>query len=448
MDPAEKSTSPATTLSSVWSIAGPSIAVFLMATIAGVLIIKIVSGLGTPAVAAVTAGQRINFVLVALLMGLGAATTAMVSRAWGAKNYTLAIAYTRLALKLGIGIAVIVGSLTAIFAEQFAQFFRLDAEAAPLAVVYIRWLSLFAVSQALVMVLSTACRAIGDAKTPLYFGVTANGTSVVLAWALCYGKWGLPALGLHGIATGWGIAFSLTALLYVLLWMSDRLSLRFRLPPDCETANVSRFIKVCIPATVEQLIMQAAMLVFVYFIARHGTAAFAAYGVGINLLSVTIVIGMGFSIAAAALVGQQLGANNRDKAVESGYSAMRLALIIMTVLGALTSYFAEQLASLLVKDPEVIRLTSQFVFVLGLVQPMLAIDLVLGGAMRGAGDTRYPLIAGIITAVGVRLTLAAIATVLKLPVIWIFSIFLVDQLAKCSLILMRYRGKRWLRVLQ
>ena len=434
-------------MASVWSIAGPSIGVFLMATIAGVLIIKIVSGLGTPAVAAVTAGQRINFILVALLMGLGAATTALVSRAWGAKDPELATAYARLALISGVCIALVVATFSAFFAPNIAHFFRLDDVSAPLAVSYIRWMSLFAVSQSILMVLSTACRSVGDAKTPLYLGLFGHSTSVFLAWALTYGEFGLPAMGVRGAAIGWGLAFSLTAFAYLGLWLNNRLKLRFSLSDQAPKADLSRFIKVCLPATIEQLLMQAAMLVFVWFVARHGTEAFAAYGIGISLLSVTIVIGMGFSIAASALVGQELGAGNREGAIESGYSALRLALITMTVLGALTSFFSTELAGLLVDDPEVQRLTALFVLILGLAQPILAVDLVLGGAMRGAGDTRFPLFAGMISAVFVRLTLAGIATLMELPVQWIYSVFMADQLVKSTIILWRYRGLRWLRAL-
>ncbi len=445
-----KSSNNQTSLSSfasVWSIAGPSIGVFLMATVAGVLVIKIVSDLGTPAVAAVTAGQRINFILVALIMGLGAATTALVARAWGAKNHALATSYARLAIAVGVGMSIVVAALVAIFAETLAAFFRLDAETAPLAVTYIRWLNVFAVSQAILMILSTASRAIGDAKTPLYLGLFAHGTSVMLAWALSYGKFGLPAMGVHGAAVGWGIAFSITAFAYLFLWMSNRLMLKFSHAEAGDRAQPSRFIQVSLPATFEQLLMQSAMMVYVWFVARHGTAAFAAYGIGISLLSVTIVIGMGFSIAASALVGQQLGAGNREGAVESGYSALRLALVIMTLLGGLTSYFSTELAGLLVDDPEVIKLAGSFVLILGLAQPFLAIDLVLGGAMRGAGDTRFPMVAGIISAVCVRLTLAWIATLLKLPVSWLFAVFMADQMLKSILIWRRYQGHRWLRVL-
>lgn len=440
-----------TTKPSVWSIAGPSIAVFLMATIAGVLIIRIVAGLGTPAVAAVTAGQRINFVMVALLMGMGAATTALVSRAWGAQDKALAIAYTRLSLIVALALALALCSLAIIAAEPLATFFKLHADAHTLAVTYIRWLSLFGVAQAVVMILSTAFRAIGDAKTPLYLGIFANGSSVLFAYGFAYGQWGLPELGVKGAAIGWGLAYSLCALAYLVLWISNRLPLHFSLPrltpEQTPRADLSRFIKVCLPATVEQMVMQGAMLVFIWFVAGYGNAAFAAYGVGLSLFAVSMVVGLGFSIASSTLVGQHLGAGDCQGAVDSANHALRLSLITMSAMGIASVLLAEQLATLMVDDPEVARLTTQLVIALALIQPLLGIDFALGGAMRGAGDTRFSLIVGIVTILGVRLPLAAFFVWQDFPVVWVYSVFIADQLVKSILIWRRFKQRRWLRAL-
>ena len=72
-------------------------------------------------------------------------------------------------------------------------------------------------------------------------------------------------------------------------------------------------------------------------VARYGTSAYAAYGIGISLVSFSIVIGFGFGIAAATLVGQQLGAGNRELAVKSGWRGLRMALAAMIVLSILLS---------------------------------------------------------------------------------------------------------------
>lgn len=438
---------PAASLQNVWAIAGPSIAVFLMSTIAGVIIIRIVAGLGTPAVAAVTAGQRINFLTVALLMGLGAATTALVARAWGAKAPALAAAYTRLSLQMGLAVAIVMSLVAIVFAEQLAGFFRLEDESRAMAVNFIRWTCLFAPSQAIVMVLSTACRAVGDAKTPLFLGVFANGISIFGAWVFAYGLWGLPAMGVSGAAIGWGLAFTFSALAYLTLWMTGRLKLPYCKASEQPHTNLRHFLGISMPATIEQFIMQAAMLLFIVFVASYGTAAFAAYGVGMSLFSVAAVIGLGFSIASSALVGQSLGAGDTESALASARQALKLSLVIMLVTGGLSAFFAKPIAAAMVDDPEVIALTAQFLVALAVLQPLLAADFVMTGAMRGAGDTRFPLIAGLVAVVCVRLPLGAIVAWQQLPIIWIYAVLVVDEIVKLLLVMHRFRARRWLHTL-
>lgn len=437
---------------SIWSIAGPSILVFMLSTIANLFIIKVVASLGTPSVAAATAGQRILFILIALLMGMGSATTALVSRAWGAGDIPQATAFTRLAMRVGLVVCVTLALLGAILAEPLAAFFHLHGETRALAVGYLRWLCLFAPAHGLVMILSTACRATGDAKTPLYLGIVSNGTSVLCAYGLAYGAWGLPALGVHGAAIGWGIAFTLCCLAYMFLWVRGRLRLPFALPQPLPSraphASMNHFLRVCVPATTEQLIMQAAMLLFIGFIASYGTSAFAAYGVGMNLFGISLVIGLGFSIAASAVVGQLLGAGDPEGALQSAYHALKLAVVTLLGTGILSIVFATPISQFMVSDPEVARTIAQFVVILALMQPLMAVDLVFGGAMRGAGDTRFPLIAGMVAILGVRLPLAALFSWLQLPVWTIFSVFIADQMVKALLLNWRFRQKRWLSVLK
>ncbi|BFM15705.1 MATE family efflux transporter [Maricurvus nonylphenolicus] len=431
---------------SVWSIAGPSILVFLLSTLAGVAIIKIVAGLGTSAVVATTAGQRVHFIQLALLMGMGAATTALISRAWGGNNLSLAVDTMKLSIKFGLGICLLVTALAMIGAGPIASFFQLTGESRELAISYIRWMFLFAPFQGLVMMMSTASRAAGDAKAPLYIGIVSNVISVIGAYMLAYGVAGLPAMGVQGAAIGWGVAYLISAIVYFSRWYLGHLKLPFKVDEGGEKAKTKQFINISMPATVEQLIMQGAMLVFIGFVAQYGAEAFAAYGVGINIMSVAAVIGLGFSIAASANVGMSLGAGKPEQALEASMEALKLAVTIMALVGLGFGVFAEDISEFMVDDSRVVEISTLFLRILAFLLPILGIDFVLSGAMRGAGDTRYPLIAGIMTSLGVRLPLAALCIWLDLPVWCIFSVFLFDQLMKCLLLTRRYRQKRWLTV--
>ena len=429
---------------SVWSIAFPSIVVFLINTVAGVAIIKIVSDLGPAAVAAITAGQRINFFSVALIMGMGAATTALVARAWGTQDKARAIAVTRLSMKLGLGVCILLAIAAISLAKPLANFFQLDDQSYTLAVDYIRLLSLFGPAQAVVLILSTSCRAVGDAKTPLFIGIFSNVIGVLGAYGFAYGQWGLPDLGVNGAAIGWGLSFCFSAGCYLVMWVKGYLLLPFTTELPLPKINLYRYMNISLPTIVEQLIIQSAMMLDVGVIGVYGTQAFATFGVGLNLFMVTMVIGMGFSIASSALAGQALGAGDIQGALDSTKHALKLSSGAMTITGVFSAIFADDIAFLMVNDAETAEIVAQFIFTLAILQPLLAIDFVLGGAMRGSGHTGFPLLAGLITVLGVRLPLASLVTELQLPIIWVFSVFIVDQSVKAALIAFRYRQKLWL----
>ena len=122
---------------------------------------------------------------------------------------------------------------------------------------------------------------------------------------------------------------------------------------------------------------------------------------------------------------------------------MRLAILSMFVLGLGIVVFAEPVAAFMIDDPEVVRLTVVFIFCLGACQPLMAIEFTLGGSLRGAGDTRFPLLVVLTGLVGVRVVLSAFFAWLALPVEWIFAALIADYLVKAGMLVFRFRSGRW-----
>jgi Na+-driven multidrug efflux pump len=115
----------------------------------------------------------------------------------------------------------------------------------------------------------------------------------------------------------------------------------------------------------------------------------------------------------------------------------------MVVLSIVIASFAPTIARFLIDDDEVVRLTVVFIYIMALAQPLMAIEFSLGGCLRGAGDTRFPLLTTLVGLVGVRVVLAAIFTMAGLTVEWVYAALIGDYIIKAAMLVMRFRSGRW-----
>jgi putative MATE family efflux protein len=406
--------------------------------------IKIVAQLGTSSVAAVTTGQRVFFLVQALLMGISVAATAMVARSWGAKDISKAEQVTWTSLVLSVVLAGVVSIPVVLVPHAVVSVFGLDNETTALAARYVFWLGLFNIFTAINVMLGTALRATGDVITPLWYLLFSSILNVFFAYLLAFGIGPFPQLGVAGVSFGGSFGAALITVAFVIAWWRGRFNLKPARPLHVDTALTRQLITIGAPSVIEQGIVQLAFLAFFAIVAKYGTEAYAAYGIGITLVAFPIVIGFGFGIATATLVGQHLGAGQTDAALQAVSRSLRMSVAVMVALSLILAAFAENLARFMIDDPEVIHLTVVFMYIIAIAQPLMAFEFTLGGALRGAGDTRFPLVATLCGVTLGRLIPALIALWLGLSVYWIFSIMLLDYSIKAALLIHRFRSRKWL----
>jgi putative MATE family efflux protein len=432
----------------VWQLAWPAVLTNLLQSTVGLVDVKVVGSLGAAAVAAATAGHRLFFVLQATLMAVSAGTTALVARAWGAGRPDEASRVVRSSLRLSCAIALVMAGVGLAVAEPFASMFGLSGNAHELAAIYIRWISGFTLVFAVGFVLAAGLRAAGDTRTPLAIGAVTNVVNVLMLYMLVYGGFGFPKIGIAGAALAGGLAFTAGAALTFWLWLSGKLRLQQVAPDSLDRERMRNVVRIGYPAALEQLVVQSGFIAFTYIIARrYGTEALAAYGIGVQILSLSFVVGFGFSIAASTLVGQHLGAGSPERAAQSGWRALFLAVGSMSVLSVLIVSFARPIARAMISDPEVVRLTVAFIYLLGAAQPLMAVEFAIGGALRGAGDTRFPLITTFTGLILGRVLLASVFAMAAYSVEWVYGALLADYVLKTILLITRFRSNRWQHVL-
>jgi Na+-driven multidrug efflux pump len=235
-----------------------------------------------------------------------------------------------------------------------------------------------------------------------------------LAWGLFHGWGPLPALGFVGIALGTGLSNLLGGLAVLIILARGRAGLILRLSylrPNW--ALIGRLLRVSVPAGIDSLSLTAGQLWFLSIINRLGDTASTAHGIALRWEALSFLLGAAFGTAAMTLVGQNLGAGRPKQAAHSGWVAFALACGTMCLMGSIFYAFAPEMFALFCSNPEQQPAIEAGVPVLRLVafaMPALACCIIFTYSLRGAGDTRVPVLFTWIGFLGVRIPLAYLFT--------------------------------------
>lgn len=427
-----------------------------------------VGGLGKAATASISISNSFVFLINGVVMALGVGITAYVARSVGAKDYEGAKSYIRHALLL-LGIVGLPLALIPAFLHQYIPVWMgAESDYLGLAQEYLLITSSFRIFSMAMMVLGSVFRGRGDTKTPLRINIVVNVLNIVGNYLLIHEShvipvnldflnihWEIPmigaGLGVKGAGLSTGISWLLGGMtLAVMLFVKKdptRLSIRDSFKPDLQI--IKRVFKLSIPAMLERFCMSASGIVVTKSIATLGTAAVAANSVYGTAESLSYMPGFAFATAATTLVGQSLGAKKPDLAKRYVRYTVAIGCIVMLIAGICLYAFADSLVRIINRDIDVVPIARNCLRIVAFVQPIQVIAWILAGALRGAGDTRWPFY---ITAAGNWL-IRALGAVLCIQVFntgleeTVFCMCL-DQGVRALMMFLRYRTGKWVTAIQ
>jgi len=431
--------------------AWPVVLTMLLKTLMFYVDTYMISGVGPEAMAAMGVVGPISHTLVAILSALSVGTIATVARAWGegdrAKQEREASAAVALAASIGVPLTL-VGVL---ILPGMADLFQVPGSpaVAEMARGFLRIESSIFLFFCLDAVASGILRAAGRTVLPMVATLVANVLNIFLNWVFIYGNLGAPRMEVAGAALATSISFALQGLvIFGSLWLPRspiRLSIAgFR---AVTRESVARLVRVSLPAAVEPLILQSGFLIYNKAITQLGVIPMAAHRAAITVESLTFMPAYGFAVAGSAVVGQYLGAGRPDKADAGLRECARLSTLFLSVVGVAFFFFSPPLVRLFLRGPgeeATVAAAALCLRISAFEQPFMALAMALGGGLRGAGDTKSPLIVGILGIWGVRIPLAwtlAFPLGLGLNGIWITMI--ADWALRTAAYAVLYRRGRW-----
>jgi MATE family multidrug resistance protein len=378
-------------LRDVLRIALPMIVATSSATIMQFVDALMVSRVGAEETTAVVPAGISVFVFMAFLIGILSCTSTFVGQCFGAGNNADCARYAW----QGVYIAVVSGFVVTLLwpaAPHIFAAFGHGAEVQKLEVAYFRIRLLSVAGLAMSVALSGFFQAVSHPRIPMIVAVFSNLLNFVLDYVLIFGKLGFDPMGIRGAATATVIASSVQGLAMLAIFLGPTFNKKFssRGMARWDWHRMGRLFSIGWAAGVNFSLDVASWSVFTSLvIGRLGDTPLEASNIALQIIHLSFMPTVGISIGLTALVGQWIGRRDIAAAKRRTYVALKLGMGYMLMMAVFFFLFRERLISLFRTDPEVVRIGSTILIVAAVCQIFDAISIVMRGALKGAGDTRW-----------------------------------------------------------
>ncbi|MCK9445395.1 MATE family efflux transporter [bacterium] len=281
----------------------------------------------------------------------------------------------------------------------------------------ISYLQLFFVSTVFVFAFAlyqALMRAVGDVKTPVYIILSTVLINFIIDPIFIFGFGFIPQLGTEGAALATLFCEVINVLIVAYLFFKGKCGITLKKEDfKINLKAVKKILKVAIPSSMEQFSRSLGFLFIAFMVAKLGTTSIAAYGVGGEILGLILVVSLSFMMATSVMVGRSVGSGNFERAESITKAIGKISFLVLTFLGMLSFFFAEQISILFVPDdPAVLAQSILYLQTMSLFFGFLGVQQIFNGTFIGAGHTKISMFLAIIS-----------LWVLRVPVAHVLSIY-------------------------
>ncbi|HEY5725374.1 MAG TPA: MATE family efflux transporter [Methylomirabilota bacterium] len=436
----------------VWKLAWPTMLTNIFGGLQGIVDHVLVGHLvGYTGNAAIGVAWQLIIVVIIFINSLFTGMSVLVARFAGAGDPDKVDRTVYQAFLTAIGLAVLViAPLGYVLSPTLLDLVNAEPTVKAEALPFLRIMFLFSSGMLVFYMLSGALRSAGDARTPMMLGVVTTVLNLVLNLVLIPGLGPIPAFGTAGSAMGTVIASWLVALYaLVKLWRGGwviSVPKGHAYAPDWQI--IRELFRFGLPSGIQGIAMNIGGVLLLGFIGSlaQSAAAQAAYAVVYTqLFSLVTWTSIGLMGAAAAVAGQNLGANHPDRAEKSVHIAARFALAGAGFIGFFYLFLPQQLLAIFgMNEPAAVEIGVQLLKVLSVSGLLIAVALTYTGGLQGTGDTKSPLYISIISQVIVPLGLCTLFQALYgLEAGHIWMAIVVGHATRATLSFVRFRQGKW-----
>ncbi len=344
--------------------------------------------IGKQALAAVGASFPIIFMLISLVIGIASGSTIIISQYFGAKDIKN-VRRTIDTLYIFLFFAAIIVSVSGVlFSGSIFRLIQIPDDVYPEATKYLNiYLSgilfFFGFNGT-----SAILRGLGDSKTPFYFMIISTITNIGfdLLFVVVFG-WGIEGAALATVLSQGGAFFTT---IFYLNKTHEIINLSWR-RLVFDKAIFRKSLQIGLPSGFQHTFVSLGMIALFWIVNLYGTSTVAAFSVAARIDSFATLPAMNFAAALSTFVGQNLGANKQDRVKHGLIATFKMTTIISVIVTIVSIVFRHELMGLFTNDNEVISIGASYLIIVSLFYVAFSSMFVIGGVMRGAGDTLMPM---------------------------------------------------------
>lgn len=391
--------------------------------------------------------EQLYFLIIIIINAINIGTIALISRAAGAGDHLRAVAVARQSLLFGGFSATVIMITGILFSRTIIAVAGFPPETRDIASFFFRVFAIMLLPNAVLIISNAIFQASGEVKKPLLTMAFVTIVHIALLSLFVFGFLSFPSLGYQGIAAATVLSITAGMAVNLILFSLTRWRAIYAFPPRTSLETMRRIAGLGWPVALLQVAWNAGSIILYNILGRLGDksiTALASITAGLRIEAIIYLPAFALNMAASVLIGQNLGAGNSGRAEETGWKIAKAGVVLMSSMAVIIFILAEPLARILTNDPHVHAETVRYLRFNMLSEPFMALSVVLGGCLQGAGDTRGAMWVIVRAMWLIRLPLAyLLAIVLGYGAPGVWGAMVISMCVQGLLMTARFRSGRW-----
>jgi putative MATE family efflux protein len=396
-------------------------------------------------VAAVGVSNQVISVVIVMFGFIATGTAIIVAQHLGADDEKQANEVATTSLSVNFLFAAVLSIVLFLFSEQILSVMGLPDELMAEALSYMKIVGGFAFIQALFMTASAIVRSHGFTKDTMYVTIGMNVLNVIGNYLFIFGPFGIPVLGVQGVAISTVIS-RLLGFIVVLLILQKRVkgSLSIQALFTFPIHHIKNLLKIGIPSAGEHLSYNTSQMLITYYIATLGTVALTTKVYTQNIMMFIFLFAVAIGQGTQILIGHLAGAKQFEEAYNRCLKSLKIAIIISLSIAIIFYSLSDMLFGLFTSNREIIDVGKQLIFLTIILEPGRAFNLVVINSLRATGDVKFPVYMGIASMWGLSVPIAYFLGIyLGYGLVGIWIAFIIDEWFRGIIMLFRWRSRVW-----